>query len=61
MSNFNRRDFLKISAGVAAGTAAASVGSEAMAQAKGGPALGLKPEKGAKLRVLKWKDRKSVV
>ena len=55
MSNFNRRDFLKISAGVAAGTAAASVGSEAMAQAKGGPALGLKPEKGAKLRVLKWK------
>ena len=55
MSNFNRRDFLKASAGVAAGTAAAGVGGEALAQAKGAPALNLKPEKGAKLRVLKWK------
>ncbi|MBS0337429.1 MAG: extracellular solute-binding protein [Proteobacteria bacterium] len=52
----NRRDFLKISAGVAAGTAAAGVGGEAVAQAKGGaPALKLNPEKGAKLRVLRWK------
>ena len=55
MSNFNRRDFLKMSAGVAAGTAAAGVGGEATAQAKGAPALKLTPEKGAKLRVLKWK------
>ena len=55
MSNFNRRDFLKMSAGVAAGTAAAGLGGEATAQAKGAPALKLTPEKGAKLRVLKWK------
>ncbi len=54
--NTNRRDFLKMSAGVAAGTAAAGVGGEALAQAKGAaPALKLTPEKGAKLRVLRWK------
>ncbi len=51
----NRRDFLKLSAGVAAGTAAAGVGGEALAQSKGAPALKLNPEKGAKLRVLRWK------
>ncbi|MBI3370332.1 MAG: extracellular solute-binding protein [Betaproteobacteria bacterium] len=54
MSNINRRDFLKLSAGVA-GTAIAS--GEAFAQGKPATAPGYayKPEKGAKLRVLKWK------
>jgi multiple sugar transport system substrate-binding protein len=50
MSNMNRRDFLKISAGIAAG---AAVG-DAAAQGKA-PATSWKPEKGAKLRVLRWK------
>ena len=54
MSNINRRDFLKLSAGVA-GTAMA--GGEALAQGKPATAPGYlyKPEKGAKLRVLRWK------
>src|SRR4051812_10153879 len=49
--SMKRRDFLKVTAGVAAG---AAMGGEALAQ-KGAPALNLKPEKGAKLRVLRWK------
>lgn len=54
MSNINRRDFLKLSAG-AAGTVI--VGGEALAQGKPGSAPGYayRPEKGAKLRVLRWK------
>jgi multiple sugar transport system substrate-binding protein len=54
MSNFKRRDFLKASAGVAAGAAlgpgSALVSPEAAAQT-----YKVTPEKGAKLRVLRWK------
>ena len=54
MSNIDRRSFLKLGAGVAATSAVGAGSSEALAQAKG-PALNVKPEKGAKLRVLKWR------
>ncbi len=60
MSNFNRRDFLKISAGLAAGVATGDVmAAEKKAAAKAAaavPAINFKPEKGAKLRVLRWKQ-----
>ncbi len=53
MSEFKRRDFLKATAGVAAGTALGTgsllLPGEAVAQYKA------VPEKGAKLRVLRWK------
>ena len=53
MSDFKRRDFLKATAGVAAGTAlgtgSALLPTDAFAQYK------VVPEKGAKLRVLRWK------
>jgi len=53
MSNIDRRNFLKMSAGLAASAAA---GDALAASHKGaGPMLRLKPEKGAKLRVLRWK------
>jgi multiple sugar transport system substrate-binding protein len=61
MSNINRRDFLKMSAGLAAGVTTGEVlaqDKKAKAAAKpaaGVPTLNLKPEKGAKLRVLRWK------
>ncbi len=48
MSNMNRRDFLKVSAGIAGGAAA---GVPLLAEAQSA----WKPEKGAKLRVLRWK------
>ena len=53
MSDFNRRKFLEGSAGVAA---AATVGTSTavFAPAVHAQALALKPEKGAKLRVLRW-------
>jgi multiple sugar transport system substrate-binding protein len=53
MSNIDRRNFLKMSAGLAAGAATGDV----LAQGKkaAAPTLNLKPEKGAKLRVLRWK------
>ena len=47
MSNMNRRDFLKVSAGIAGGAAA---GMPLLAEAQ----TAWKPEKGAKLRVLRW-------
>jgi len=54
MSNFKRRDFLKATAGVAAGGAlgagSALFAGEALAQQ-----YKVTPEKGAKLRVLRWK------
>jgi len=55
MSNIKRRDFLKISAGIAAGTAAGMplLSGEALAQRRA--TLRLKAEKGANLRVLRWK------
>jgi multiple sugar transport system substrate-binding protein len=51
MSNIKRRDFLKISASIAAGAAG---GMPLLAQAQG-KTVPWKPEKGAKLRVLRWK------
>jgi multiple sugar transport system substrate-binding protein len=51
MSKMNRRDFLKVSAGLAAGAAG---GMPLLAEAQGNSAP-WKPEKGAKLRVLRWK------
>ncbi len=54
MSNFKRRDFLKATAGVAAsgalGTGSALLTPDALAQT-----YKVAPEKGAKLRVLRWK------
>jgi multiple sugar transport system substrate-binding protein len=59
MSNIDRRSFLKMSAGLAAGAATGDVLAQdkkaAAKPAAGVPALNLKPEKGAKLRVLRWK------
>ncbi|HEY2627727.1 MAG TPA: extracellular solute-binding protein, partial [Usitatibacter sp.] len=53
MSNFSRRDFLKTSAGAAAagtlGLGGATIATDAYAEGK------WVPEKGAKLRVLRWK------
>src|SRR3954466_2746143 len=55
MSEIKRRDFLKATAGLAAG-AAGGMPLLASAQAKGpATASAWKPEKGAKLRVLRWK------
>src|SRR6266576_5789207 len=54
MNDFKRRDFLKATAGVAAGTALGTgsiiLPGEAVAQT-----YKAAPEKGAKLRVLRWK------
>ena len=47
-----RRDFVKVTAGVAAG---AAVGSSLLAGQAAAADLSFKPEKGAKLRVLRWK------
>src|SRR5260221_2971948 len=53
MSKFSRREFLKTTAGAAAagtlGVGGAGLSTDAFAQAK------WTPEKGAKLRVLRWK------
>jgi multiple sugar transport system substrate-binding protein len=53
MADSRRRDFLKFAAAVAAGAVTASV--DALAQGARAPVLNLKPEKGARLRVLRWK------
>ena len=52
MSKIDRRDFLKATAGLAAGAAG---GVPLLASAQGSAPSAWKPEKGAKLRVLKWK------
>jgi multiple sugar transport system substrate-binding protein len=54
MSNIDRRNFLKMSAGLAAGAATGEVLAQDK-KAAGVPTLSLKPEKGAKLRVLRWR------
>ena len=54
MNEFKRRDFLKASAGVAAG-AALGTGSSLIATEAAAQQFKLTPEKGAKLRVLRWK------
>jgi multiple sugar transport system substrate-binding protein len=51
MSTIKRRDFLKISAGVAAGAAVGGTAGPAAAQQP----MAFKVEKGAKLRVLRWR------
>ncbi len=53
MNQFNRRKFLEGSAGVAA-AATLGAGSAVWAPAVHAQALAFKPEKGAKLRVLRW-------
>jgi multiple sugar transport system substrate-binding protein len=56
MGNTSRRDFLRVAATVAAGAATVGlVSGDAQGQSGKAPALNLKPEKGAKLRVLRWK------
>jgi len=54
MNDFKRRDFLKATVGVAAGTA---LGTGSLLSAGEAVAQTYKaaPEKGAKLRVLRWK------
>src|SRR5215475_4644879 len=54
MSKFKRRDFLKASAGVAAGTVLGS-GSLLLPGDAAAQSFKPTPEKGAKLRVLRWK------
>jgi multiple sugar transport system substrate-binding protein len=51
----SRRAFLKLAAAVAAGAAAGAAPGDAQAQGVRTPALDLKPEKGARLRVLRWR------
>jgi multiple sugar transport system substrate-binding protein len=53
MTEFNRRKFLESSAGVAA-AATVGTGGAVFAPAVQAQTLALKPEKGAKLRVLRW-------
>src|SRR5436190_17794116 len=53
MSRFKRRDFLKVTAGVAAGTALGS--GSALFSAEAAAQYKVTPEKGAKLRLLRWK------
>jgi multiple sugar transport system substrate-binding protein len=54
MSKFKRRDFLKATAGVAAG-AALGPGSALLSTEAAAQQYKITPEKGAKLRVLRWK------
>ncbi len=54
MSELNRRKFLETSAGAAAAAATLGVGGSLVALPASAQALALKPEKGAKLRVLRW-------
>src|ERR1700694_470347 len=54
MSDFKRRDFLKTAAGVAAGTALGT-GSIILPGEAAAQTYKAAPEKGAKLRVLRWK------
>src|SRR5437667_5206318 len=53
MSRFKRRDFLKATAGVAAGTALGS--GSALFSAEAAAQYKVTPEKDAKLRLLRWK------
>lgn len=55
MAGFERRDFLKTGAGVAAGTAVAGSGIVAAPAFAQSASWNNEPEKGAKLRVLRWK------
>jgi len=55
MSEISRRDFLKIAGAVGAGAAGVQAGAQQSPAAGSVPALNLKPESGASLRVLRWK------
>src|SRR5438876_473643 len=55
MSNIDRRKFLQTTAGVAAGTAIAGVGLLGAPAVHAQSTWTSQPEKGAKLRVLRWK------
>jgi multiple sugar transport system substrate-binding protein len=54
MTKLNRRDFLESSAGVAAASTTLGMGAMAVSPAAQAQSLSFKPEKGAKLRVLRW-------
>ncbi|NBZ99996.1 MAG: extracellular solute-binding protein, partial [Betaproteobacteria bacterium] len=54
MTKLNRRDFLESSAGVAAASTTLGMGAMAVSPAVHAQNLSFKPEKGAKLRVLRW-------
>ncbi|MEO7760736.1 MAG: ABC transporter substrate-binding protein [Casimicrobiaceae bacterium] len=54
MSSFNRRDFLKTTAGAAAGTALGGAGLLIAPAIHAQATMTFAPEKGAKLRVLRW-------
>jgi len=54
MTKLNRRDFLESSAGVAAASTTLGMGAMAVSPAAQAQTMSFKPEKGAKLRVLRW-------
>ena len=54
MAKLNRRNFLESSAGVAAASTTLGMGAMAVSPAAQAQNLSFKPEKGAKLRVLRW-------
>ena len=54
MTKLNRRDFLESSAGAAAATTTLGMGAMAVSPAAQAQTMSFKPEKGAKLRVLRW-------
>ena len=54
MAKINRRNFLESSAGVAAASTTLGMGAMAVSPAAQAQNLSFKPEKGAKLRVLRW-------
>lgn len=54
MSDFNRRKFLETSAGAAAAATTLGVGGSLLALPASAQTIAFKPEKGAKLRVLRW-------
>ena len=54
MTKLNRRDFLESSAGAAAASTTIGMGALAVSPAVQAQNMAFKPEKGAKLRVLRW-------
>jgi multiple sugar transport system substrate-binding protein len=54
MTKFNRRNFLESTATVAAASSTLGAGALSFAPAAQAQTMNLKPEKGAKLRVLRW-------
>jgi len=54
MTQFNRRNFLGSTASVAAATSTLGAGALGFAPTAHAQTMSFKPEKGAKLRVLRW-------